>query len=223
MANNAQKTPLAQTLNEFAASKIAGALQLTGKSLPCSIVSIAGWIATVKFEVDAAPFTLPNVTVPVASSLYDYLPLQKGDPGIVRAADARLGALSELGGSTPPIGGAANLATLVFEPFGKKSYAAPSDPKVRVVQGPNGVTIQDLATNSTIVLTKTGITLTRGNAVVTMTDASVVVACGGNNVTVDSSGIEINGTLTINGKAYLAHEHGGVQAGGSFSGGVHDP
>lgn len=207
-ADNAQKVPFARSANEIARKKALDAIMLTGKALPASIVSIAGWIATVKFELDAKPWTLQNVVVPVASSLYDYLPLQEGDPGVLRAADARLGGLSELGGGVAKLDAKpANLATLVFEPFGKKSWSPPSDPAVRVVQGPNGVTIQTLDGSSTIVLTKTDIKMTRG----------------GTAVELDGTKVNVTGELWINGKKYLNHEHSGVQAGSSDSGGVVDP
>lgn len=222
--DNAQKIAIARSQNEFAKKKVLDGIQLTGKDLPCSVVSLSGWIVTVKFELDAAPWTLPNVTVPVDSSEYDYLPLQVGDPGVVRAADARLGGLSGLGGGTAKLKATpGNLSTLVFSPFGKKAWSPPGNPNLRVVQGPDGVLIRDLASNSTILLTATEITATRGGSSASIKDASAVIAHGGNNVTVDASGVAINGTLSINGKAYLAHEHTGVQAGGSNSGGVHDP
>jgi len=206
MTNLAQKTPFQRAMNQFAERKVLDGIHLTGKSLPCSIVKVEGWIVTVKFEVNAAPFTLPNVTVPVASSAYDYLPLQAGDPGNVWASDARLGGLSELGAGAAPLSLAANLSTLVFEPFGKKSYVAPSDPLVRVVQGPNGVTIQTLdGTTTTFVLTKTSITMTRGSSSVTMSDSE----------------IDLNSpTIKLNGKVWDTHQHSGVQTGSGDSGPV---
>lgn len=193
MTDNAQKVAFARSQNEFAEKKVRDGLQLTGKSLPCSIVSVDGWIVTVKFEVDAAPFTLPQITVPVASSNYDYLPLKAGDPGVVRAADARVSAIAGLGGGTAKLGTPANLATLVFEPIGNKEWETPDDPDVRVVQGPGGVLVQTMDGSLSIKLDKT------------------------------NGRIEVTGELWINGKKYLDHEHSGVQSGGSNSGGVVDP
>jgi len=188
--NLAQKTPFQRAMNQFAERKVLDGIQLTGKSLPCSIVKVTGWIVEVKFEVNAAPFTLPNVVVPVASSAYDYLPLQVGDPGTVWAADARLGGLSELGSGTAKLDLAANLSTLVFEPFGKKSYTAPTDPDMRVVQGPNGVLIQTMDGTLSIKIDK------------------------------NTGKIELTGELWINGKKYLDHDHSGVQTGSGNTGPV---
>lgn len=205
MSNLAQKLPFQKAMNQFAERKVRDAIQIDGKSLPCSVVKLDGWIVEVKFEVNAAPYTLPNVTVPVASSLYDYLPLQVGDVGVVRAADARVSGISELGSGTANLSLAANLSSLVFEPIGKKSYTAPSNPNVRVVQGPNGVTIQDLDSDTTVVLTKTELTMTRGSSVLKITDSEI---------TIDASSVKING------HDFDAHEHSGVQTGGSNTGPV---
>lgn len=204
MSNLAQKTPFQRGMNEFARRKVLDGLQVVGKSLPCSIVSVDGWIVEVKFEVNAAPFTLPNVTVPVASSRYDYLPLQVGDPGVVRAADARLGGISGLGSGTANLSLPGNLSSLVFDPIGNKEYEAPSNPNVRVVQGPDGVTIQDLDSDTTIVLTKTNLKMTRDST----------------SIELDGTNVKITGTLYINGVKYLDHEHSGVQTGAGNTGPV---
>lgn len=206
-ADNAQKVAFARSQNEFAEKKARDALQLTGKSLPCSVVSVKGWIVTVKFEVDTSPFTLPQITVPVASPQFDYLPLRVGDPGVVRAADARVSAIAGLGGGTAKLGLPANLAALVFEPIGNAGWEVPSDADVRVVQGPGGVLVQTMDGDATVLIKSDAITMTRG----------------GGSVTIKDGEVDIVGTLKINGKAYLSHEHSGVQAGGSNSGGVVDP
>lgn len=203
MSDNAQKTAFGRSANELARKKALDAIQITGKSLPCSIVSISGWIATVKFEVDAAPFTLQNVIVPVASSQYDYLPLQAGDPGVVRAADARLGGLSGLGGGVAKlVTTPGNLSTLVFEPFGKVAYTAPADPLMRVVQGPNGVIVQTLDGSAFVKITKDLMTLTCGSATITLNK---------------------DGTITIGGIVWGTHEHTGVQTGSAKTGGPTGP
>lgn len=142
MADNSRKTPLARSLNAFAEAKVADAIQLLGQALPCSVVSADGGIAEVKFEVDAAPFTLPNVTVPVAGSEYYRIPLQAGDGGVVFPADARLGGISGLAPNlVPKLDKPANLSALVFFPIGNANWQ-PEDPDVAVIYGPSGTTIK---------------------------------------------------------------------------------
>lgn len=220
MSGNAQKTAFARSANELAYKRANDAISAGGKELPCTIVSVTGWIVTVKFQVQG-PFTLPNLTLPVASSLYDYLPFQVGDPGCVRAADARLGGLSELGTGTakyPATVG--NLSALVFEPFGKKSWSPPDNPNLRVVQGPDGVIIQDLESDSTITLLKTSIVLKRGDDVTaTLTADHAELAFGSTGlVKVSDNRVDLKGELYINGNKYLDHKHSGVQVGGANSG-----
>ena len=81
MSNNAQKTPFARTQNIFAEKKIADALQLTGKALPCSVVSASGAIITVQFEIQSE-FTLPQVTIPLFGPEYIRYPIKAGDSGV---------------------------------------------------------------------------------------------------------------------------------------------
>ena len=154
MAANAQKVPLARSINDAAAKRASDAIAVSGKSLPCRVVAIDGWIVEVSFEL-LGPFTLPNVTVPVASSLYDYLPLRPGDPGVVRAEDVRLGGISGLGaGTASPVGLVGNLSALVFEPIGNAAW-----------QGPDAVTVQTLDGNVSIKLTVDGnITINPGSS-----------------------------------------------------------
>ena len=63
-ASNAQKTPFARSLNDWATARWGAALDLEGKSLPASVVSVNNSIVTVKFELQTT-YTLPEVTVPV--------------------------------------------------------------------------------------------------------------------------------------------------------------
>jgi hypothetical protein len=193
MANNAQKTPLAKTLPAFTAKTVIDQLQLQGKELPVSIVSVTGWIVVVKFEIDTKDFTLPQITVPVFMSNYDYLPLQAGDKGVVMSIDTYLGGVSGLGGGTAQLGVVPNLTPLGFVPVGNKTWPAPTDPNKRVVQGPKGAALQTMDGALSVVVDK------------------------------DSGKVLITGELWINGKKYLNHEHTGVQTGSGISGGVTDP
>ena len=59
MSSNAQKTPIARSLELFAARKVRGALAEQGMSLPASVVSRTGGIVVVKFEIA----TTPNIPI----------------------------------------------------------------------------------------------------------------------------------------------------------------
>lgn len=117
----AQKVHFVRSQNRFAERKIADALQLVGKFLPASVVSVSGPIVTVKFEISSS-FTLPQVTMPVAGSEYVRLPIQPGCKGMVISADARLGAMSGLATGTADLSQPANLSALVFVPLGNKFW-----------------------------------------------------------------------------------------------------
>lgn len=206
MANDAQKVPFTQSMNEFAQAKIAAALFLTGKSLPASVVAIDGQIVTVNFEVSTA-FTLPNdIKVPVATSLYRREPIQVGDLGVVRSSDVTLGGINGLGAGTAKFPSTtASLEALVWEPIANANWAASPDPNAYLIQGPNGVIIRDVDNDCSIVLDTTKIVVTG------KTDLKLVV--GGSSIEITPSGIAIVGTLTINGQPYLAHTHQVVSVG----------
>lgn len=155
MADNAQKIPFGRSLQKFAARKIGDAVQLFGKSLPCTVVAVAGQIVTVNFDLNAEPFTFPNVTMPIATWIYDWIPVQVGDSGMTVACDVYLGGVSDLGGGVADLTEQANLSNLVFVPVASATWIPPKqlapkqqqtpdgDPNMRVVQGPDGVVIQN--------------------------------------------------------------------------------
>lgn len=162
-SNNSQKTPISKSLNLFAAKKAQDALQLTGKALPCSVVSVSGAIVTVKFEVQSS-YTLPNVTMPLFGPEYIRYPIQKGDKGFTVSADAYLGGMSDLGGGTATMARRGNLSALVFIPIGSKKWT-PVDPNAVTIYGPNGVVMRDTNSKSTIILLPAGIAVTGQNYV----------------------------------------------------------
>jgi hypothetical protein len=155
MVDNSQKTPVVQSLNAFAERKIAAALELMGKSLPCSVVSVSGSIVTVKFLVSSS-FTLPNVTVPIATSIYARAPTQAGDNGVVRSVDTFIGAVSGLGTGTASLAPVANLSSLVFEPVASKSWAALDDPNAYQILGPNGAIVRTVVGSSSVTVNANG-------------------------------------------------------------------
>lgn len=161
IADNAQKTPFTQSQNRFAEQKIADAMQQLGRALPCKVVSIQGQIVTVSFEITDPVFTLPQVTIPIATSKYDWIPIQAGDLGVTVPADVYLGGVSGLGSGTADLSQRANLTALQFVPCANKAWTV-QDPNKRLIQGPSGVVLQDTGGSCVFTLTPTGITITVG-------------------------------------------------------------
>lgn len=211
-ANNAQKTPFTRTINEFALRKATDAIQLLGKALPASVVSVTNSIVTVNFELNTT-FTLPQVTVPIATSQYRREPTQVGDLGVVRPADVHLGGITGLGGGTADLTVPANLSALVWEPVANQNWSATDDANAYLIYGPNGAIIRDTGKNCIVTLDQTQITLSGKNEVTIKVGNSV-------SVILTSSQVQINGTLVINGQQYLQHLHTGVTAGSSDTGPV---
>jgi len=197
MADNAQKTHLGLSLNKFAEQKAQAQIQKLGKALPCSVVSVAGPIVTVAFEV-VSEYTLPNVTVPIFGPEYIRYPTQIGDLGVVFPADVYIGGVSGLGGGVADMSQPGNLSALIFFPIGNKNWSATDNINAVVVYGPDGVVLRDEGKTSTV-------TITPGN---------ISMAAGGHTVVISSSGV------VIDGKVFLTHEHNGVQTGGGNTGGV---
>lgn len=199
MADNAQKTPIARALNQFAQKKIQDALQITGKALPCSVVEVSGSIVTVKFEVSTKDFTLPKVTVPIAGSEYARAPIQKGCKGVVYPADVNLGGVTGLGGGVATLAVPANLSALVFFPLGNKTWDAPESPNKYEIWGPDGVIVRSANKKARLDVTEDSSVVKYGdNASVTLSDTSLVLAFGTNNITIDVAGIHLNGPISGN-------------------------
>jgi hypothetical protein len=198
------KTPLALSFPSAVNKTIADAIQLTGKALPASVVQLVSkGIVRVRFEV-AGPWTLPEVTCTLAGSEYIGLPLQPGCRGVVFPADVSLGGVTGLGSGVADIRRQpANLAALVFFPLGNVDFG-PADGSFLVLHGPQGVIVRNPA----------------DTVKVTVGANSAIMEATGGSVTVNASGVAINGVLTINGAPYLAHIHGGVTVGAGVSGAV---
>lgn len=165
MADNAQKTPLARTLNIFAQKKVLDQIQVLGKALPASVTAVSGSIVTVKFEVTGS-YTLPSVTVPMFGPEYIRYPIQVGAKGVVFPADAGLGGISGLGGGIADLSLPANLSALVFFPVASKEWSASESPNSLVLYGPDGVIIRDANNVCSITLTATGVAI-KGNVTLT--------------------------------------------------------
>ena len=178
--SQAQKTPIAASLNRFAEKKIGEAFQLYGKSLPASVVSITNSIVTVKFELSAS-FTLPQVTIPLYGPEYTRYPIQIGCKGVVVAMDASIGGMSGLGTiASPNLATPANLQSLVFLPIANQNWSNTDDPNSVLHYGPNGVILRDQAKNSFVIVTPTSVTVIGKN--------SVTIESGSSVMTLNSSG-----------------------------------
>jgi hypothetical protein len=153
MASNFIKLWVQKDQNAAAIKRAKQTVEITGKALPCRVVAVNGPIVTVAFEVDTAPWTLPQITIPKAESPYFRMPTQVGDLGVTVPADAYLGAVSGLGGGVAKLFGRGNLSSLVFLPVSNKN-SPPDDPNKAQVMGPDGVIIRDEA--STVVATVSG-------------------------------------------------------------------
>ena len=194
------KTPFVTSANRLAVKRAFDAIQALGKALPCTIVGTAGQIVTVKIEANAPPFTLSEVTVPIATTINDWIPVKAGDAGVLVPAAAYLGGISGIGGGTANLAAIpANLEALVFLPVSNAAWAAPGgDPAVRVVQGPDGVLLQDYAETATIKITS----------------GAIIMSAGGHNVTISAAGV------IIDGRVFLFHMHTLVMSGSDDSGPV---
>jgi hypothetical protein len=240
--SQAQKTPLATSLNNFAQKKIEDYLQTQGQILPCSVVAVNGSIVTVNFEVSSPNLTIPQITVPIAESQYTRLPIQVGDTGICIAADTRLGGITGLGTGKAPLGQPSNLGGLVFLPISNKNWFSVNG-QYLVLYGPSGVEITTIHQDCKLTLNSSGITidLNGGNLIVNngnttmngnLTVNGLITGTQGFHITGGTGGTmnitgDINqtgnfantGNLTNNGKNVgSTHEHSGVQTGSSNTG-----
>jgi hypothetical protein len=152
MSIAAQKTAIALGLENATQRKVLDAIALDGKALPAAVVSVSnnGWIVTVSFAVNAAPYTLPKVQCGVGMSKYSREPLQPGDQGLVVPADVTMGGVNGLGSGTADLTQPGNLSALTFIPASNANFPAPIDQNANELQGPTGVILHDLA--QTIVL-----------------------------------------------------------------------
>lgn len=200
MATNAQKTHFALELNDFAQGKVLTAIKQLGRALPCHVVSIAGQIVTVAFDVDASPFTLPQIAMPIATSVYDWLPIQVGDRGTTKPNDTYIQPASGIGSGTPDLTQPGNLSALVFVPCANASWKPPQgDQNMRVVQGPDGVTLKPVGVS---------------NSFITVTPTAITMIFKGHSLIIDDNGI------TLDGVEWLPHTHSDVSSGPDDTGPV---
>lgn len=199
MAENYAKLWVQKSANQLAINRAQQAILNLGRALPCRVVAVNGAIVTVAFEVNAAPFTLPNITIPKAESNWIRMPTQVGDFGMTMPADAYLGGVSGLGGGVATLTRPGNLSALVFVPVSNKS-SPPIDQNAAQVQGPNGAIIRTTAgTTSQIVTDTSGTTVTFGSNTVVVNETEIALNFGAaTSLVVNASGI----TFTVAGQTF---------------------
>lgn len=153
MSDNAQKTHFASVFNRAAEKKVADAIQVLGKSLPCHVVAVSGSIVTVRFDIKSS-FTLPDVTCPEFGPEYIRYPTQVGDRGVVIPVDYYIGGVSGLGGGVANMSLRANLSTLIFYPIANVDWSATENPNALVLYGPDGAVLRTADRSSRIVVDK---------------------------------------------------------------------
>lgn len=218
MADNAQKTPIQQSLNGFANRKIDHAASLLGKSVPASALSVdpTNTIVTVKLELQEQPFTFPQITCPVYGPQWLRWPIQKGDPGVCFSSDYYLGGMSALGGGVASLTQMMNLGTLVWFPIGNANFSATDNAQAVVLYGPDGAVIRTADSGTKMVLDKEGVKIFVGGQAALVIDSTGVrlFAPDGSSVVVEDGGTRVD---NIN---FLPHIHSGVQSGPNTTGGV---
>ena len=170
-------------------------------------------MVTVAFEVNSAPWTLPQITIPKAESNWVRMPTQVGDTGITMPADTYIENITGTSTALPKITvQPANLSALVFVPVSRQP-SPPQDQNAAIVQGPNGFIGQTTSGAASSVVTNTsGTTVTFGGTTLTVDSSGVTITVGGVSYSFTSS------AATFNGINFTAHTHGGVQSGSSSTG-----
>ena len=213
-----QKIPLATSLSKLLESTELINSESAGYILPCYVIAVEGNIVTVNFDVLPTPTTVfPPVTMSIAQSKYVQLPVQIGDVGLAVSASVRLGGVNGLGTLSPaPFVAPSNLGAMVFLPISSALWTPKLDPLSLLLQGLNGVTIQDMEGLTKAILTPEGLLV---NA-----QTSITFQVGVNTITINATGIEIVGDLSVTGTITnnsvdvgSTHSHNvvGVQGGSS--------
>ena len=192
MANHDfDKLWLSQSLNQTAINRVKEGIGKLGSALPCRVTNVSGSFVTVAFEVNSAPFVLPEITIPKAEGQWIRSPTQVGDFGLTVPADVHLSGISE-GGATVGLQQPGNLSGLVWVPVAATAFSTVNT-NAAYVSGPEGALITTEDGSASIIVGPTGITMTFGSK----------------SVTLDASGFTIDGIL------FDTHVHGGVSTGGS--------
>lgn len=208
-----KRLPVTQNISSTIDWRVASDKQQSGWQLPCSVVSVdpTEGLVTVKFRVQNTPFAIPDITIPVLGWEYIRYPIQVGDSGVTVSCDVDITAISGQGSTDPDLSNAGNLTqVLMFMPIMNKNFTPSPNSNATWIYGPDGVILQDKAGNCIATIhhdSSLGITLIVGDSTITSNSAESTISFGSNHVKVSSSGVDIVGTLVINGQPYTAHTH----------------
>ena len=201
------RTPLVSTLPVGVRTQIGDAMQLLGKALPCHVISAAGPLVTVQFDLAPSVWTLPQITVPLFGPEYIRYPIQPNDRGFVVPVACPVGFTSGQASTPPDLSQPGNLEALYFQPIGNAQWAA-VDGQAVTVYGPNGVTLRDTGSGSVITLLPGSITMTTGSCSLTMSGSTITLQAA--NIVLDgqmTQGTNAGGyPATIQGPVTVVHE-----------------
>ena len=138
MPDNSQKTPLAQSLDNFWEQKGASHDALQGRFAPATIVSVDATqtIVTAKIEILDDTITYPYVVCGLVGPEYIRFPIRQGTKGLVISTENYLGAMTGLGTGQARFGEKEpSLSNLSFLPIGNVSFEPAIDKDATEVYG----------------------------------------------------------------------------------------
>ena len=217
--NDASRLWVQKNLNRLAINRALERIQSTGRALPCKVQKVSGQIVTVTFDVQSDVWTLPPVTIPISTSIYDWIPVQVGDAGITMPCDVSIGPISGLGGNQAVLGQTVgNLSSLEFVPVSNAAWTPPGgDPNKRVMQGPNGFLAQSISGVVSILGDiSAGLKLLFNAVSIALTSSSIALTFGSTTLVLNSSGITATATdVNVDGNLIVSGDITGSGSGGA--------
>lgn len=177
MDHDFDKLWLSQSLNQVGIARARDAIKQIGAGLPCRVVVVTGSLVTVAFEVDAAPWTLPQITIPKLESQWIRSPTQIGDYGLTVPANAFLTAISGQGGGMPGLQRPGNLGALAWLPVASKAFPAVNQ-NAAYVAGPVGAVVATADGATSITVSETGVVIVTAGKTWSFTAAGFTMATG---------------------------------------------
>lgn len=182
MSTQSRRLPLQSQIADAAVSKAHEVLETKGLGLPCKIVQVLGTLVKVEFLLSGV--SLPNLTIPIATCLYNRPPYQVGDQGVAISLNASPAFISGQNSQQTQLNATGNLGSLIFFPVASTKWGSVPDPNMYLIQGPNGFIVRSIDGSVSVTGTK---------------GKSLVMAFGGNEFTLDSTGASINCNLNVSG------------------------
>jgi hypothetical protein len=127
------------------------------RALPVTVAKQMGEHVQVNADLKGN-FTIPKWEISQGFSQWIRLPTQENDQGLLLLADHYLGGHTNLGGGTASYYSQPNLTPAVFIPTSRSDWSS-RDYNAVLINGPNGVVLQDQAGNCVVTINKTSITL----------------------------------------------------------------